>query len=327
MKTVVAVVFYSGLDDLDQCLKSIASESAAEARVVDTSPGQSAVELCLRHGAIHIAAPRNAGYAWALHQGFDSVPDEQFVFVCSNSDVVYQSGSLAELSALAARDESIVYPMQLTTPHGPVAPHIALTTFSPRSLLARWIGLGWKRGLRRQTHFVSQLSAQDGRFVPFPPEFGGSGAVIAMTAETWRRLDGLDRRFFLYEEDRALSLSARHLGISVGLALKARVVHAGGVMTRGLDFQTLDEAMTSERLLWEREFPGTGHLLIAVQRLGVGLRWIRALLRRRPEERRMYAALHRTLWRRDLLSSVPREADGFRRPRNYAFNPSEASRS
>lgn len=320
MKVVVAVVYYSGLTDLNRCLASLVGQPGVEveARVVDTSPRQDALAVAHRNGAVHVPAPRNAGYAWALHQGFDSVPDEDFVFVASNSDVVYLPGSLAELSSLAASDNSIVYPLQLESVDGPVAAHNALPSFSRGSVVVQWLGLGRRRECREHAEFVRSMEMESGRFLAFPRRFGGSGAVIAMTAHTWRRVDGLDRRFFLYEEDRALSLTARRLNIVDGLALRARVVHPGGVKSRGLNFQTLDEAMTSQRLLWSREKLGDSWPLVQAQRLGVALRWLRAVLGRRPEERRMYAALHRTLWNRRRITSVPREADGFRRPRNYS---------
>jgi GT2 family glycosyltransferase len=66
------------------------------------------------------------------------------------------------------------------------------------------------------------------------------GHYMMVRAEVWRRLEGLDERFFLYAEEQDMCTRARNAGHKVGIVLASKVLHDAGS----------GELLSERRLLW-----------------------------------------------------------------------------
>jgi hypothetical protein len=101
-----------------------------------------------------------------------------------------------------------------------------------------------------------------------------------MSRKTFDQLGGWDESFFLYDEDTDLSMRAHASHIPLGIATRARVLHAGGYKLV-TDLPTLESpSCVSERLLWAKHGIGREREILAVQKAGISSRRIARAARR-----------------------------------------------
>lgn len=88
---------------------------------------------------------------------------------------------------------------------------------------------------RRASRVACSLFLLSKRSSTLPRLVKAPGTFIGMETTIAQRLEGpFDRDFFLYGEDRDMTLRARRLGIPLRLVRDARVLHPGGASTEGM---------------------------------------------------------------------------------------------
>lgn len=171
--------------------------------VVDNGSTDDSVQVAKSLGATVISVEQNIGFSAANNRGLTSASGDDIAFV--NPDVRVDYADLAQLSSAIAELGGLVSPQLLNTdgtlqPNGRGAP-----------LLAHKV-------LNRAT---SEDRGNGYRLLAAPTErksvFWLIGAVVAGDAETIRALGGWSERFFLYYEDKDISIRAWRQGHAVTL--------------------------------------------------------------------------------------------------------------
>lgn len=309
----VVVVFHSGLEGLKACLKSI-KESCPPARVcvVDASSRGDAREVAVLFACRWIDGKRNAGYAWGAHLGlvsFDTAPD---VVVISNPDVRFEGGCLQLLASSSLEHYGICYPIQYTSNGDPAVFNI-LPQLTLRTSTAAWIGVLRRSGRRRRAGIVD-FARTSGEDVRLAVDLAGSGAVVAMPVDLWHQLGGLDKDYFLFEEDRTLGKRASDVGSGSYLCGSARVMHDGGFNNRDRSLLSVAEPVVSEQLAWKKYGNRRGLPIVSLQVIGLAGRCFLSGVHGRRVDARIYFTAALVALRHSRGSVLIYAADGLRIP-------------
>ena len=211
--TVVVVNYRSGLH-LGTCLDALLShhqDLPIEVIVVDNASGDdsfAAARAGAKAGKVTaLESERNLGLAGGVNLALERARGRYMAVV--NPDTVAQPGWLEPLVAVMEGDEGI----------GVACPLILLTGTDRVNSAGQHIhvsGLGFNRLLGAPAAKVGELAHE----VP-----GLHGACFLIRTELLRQLGGWDETGFLYQEDVALSWSARLVGASIVCVPAARVAH------------------------------------------------------------------------------------------------------
>ncbi len=179
--------------------------------VVDNGSTDDSVQVAESLGARVIVAEKNLGFSAANNLGLRSAQGEYIAFV--NPDARVVASDLDELASAIDELGGLVSPQLLNTdgtlqPNGRGAP-----------LLLHKI---LNRASERQQDNGYRLYAADGERRNV---FWLIGAVVAGSAATMRALGGWNDRFFLYYEDKDLSIRAWRAGFPVTLLGSVRWTH------------------------------------------------------------------------------------------------------
>jgi hypothetical protein len=160
------------------------------------------------------------------------------------------------------------------TPWSVFSSAVGLAKLFPRSPLFNWEAMGdWQRDSVREVDIVV-------------------GCFLLIRTSLWRRLDGFDRRYFMYGEDADLCLRARALGYRPMITPDARIMHLVGASTA----KPADKAVAVLRAkvtLIRDHWPAWQIWLgIALMWLMAAMRGLGSLVARSPSER----ARLRQLW-------------------------------
>jgi GT2 family glycosyltransferase len=279
----VIVVTYRSRQHVPSCLDALpaaADDVPWDLFVVDNASDDGTMEwLRGRVGAERLLGnEENRGFAAAVNQAAARSEDDLLLL---NPDAVLEPRALARLVRELQADAAIgaAGPQLLNRDGSPQAsawllPGAATLAFDalmmhnafPRARWHRWRTAGG--------------AAED---VP-----SLSGACLLVRRACWRRLQGLDERFFLYYEDIDFCARARAAGYRLRLVPEARCQHALG----GSAFQDRRRFVLhfheSRRRYLHKHHPGLrGRLLVAVDVFGLAVRALAHALRgrlgRRPE--------------------------------------------
>lgn len=243
----VVVVAYRSADTLTDCLASILADPQTRVVVVDNADDQGTRDACTAVGRDHPdrfrydSPGRNLGYAGACNRGLAALGASDLVAVV-NPDVAL-SRPLSELASLPEFRAGDVIAGRLRSS----GPDGALNA-RPAVSLGRELG---KALVGSRAYRSSALAVPDGQVHEVDQL---DGALLLLTAGTWRELGGFDERFELYYEDVDLCARVRRSGRCL-LANTAWGAHIGGHSFRasnGRAYVALRVSRTRYLLKWWR---------------------------------------------------------------------------
>ena len=164
----------------------------------------------------------NRGFAAGINAGVAEASGE--LLLVGNPDIEFHEGALAPLVAALQNGWDVVGPQFVLGDF--LLPPSDLQT--PRAELARLAAGRWPRlGHRVLTAQARRWCASwEGRETM--PNSALSGALLAYSAETARRVGPWDEEYFLYFEETDWLRRARRAGLRLGLEPRARVSHHWG---------------------------------------------------------------------------------------------------
>lgn len=241
MKLSILIVNWNSKEYLRKCLLSIRETCGRiepQIVVVDGGSFDGCAEMLNAEfpEVEFIQSPENIGFGRANNIGFERVTGEALLLL--NPDTELRPGAVdALLRGLQEQPGSGLVGARLLNSDGSLqfaAVHPLPTPWNAAMdsdwLRRRW----WKRKNRRNAT------------VPFEVE-AVSGACMMMRAETFRRLEGFDPRYFMYAEDMDLCFRVRRSGLGIFHAPRAAIVHHGGGSSR-LQFSRFSTVMIREAL-------------------------------------------------------------------------------
>lgn len=206
--------------------------------VVDNCSTDSSVETAQSLGAKVIKLPRNAGFSAANNVGLTSAAGKYVAFV--NPDVRVDWQSLTKLEELIDETGGIVSPQLLnpdgsTQPNGRGAPSL-LSKVGNR--LGRGAVVGYQvTADKGQSKYVAWLI----------------GATVAARSETFVRIGAWDESYFLYYEDKDLSLRAWRNHVPVLLAGDVNWSHSWARATKHFAWAPWKREFASAFTFYRRE--------------------------------------------------------------------------
>ncbi len=205
--SAIVVAFRSG-EALTRCLETLlAARGILEIIVVDNGDGGPEIEAARGLAGVRIVEPdANLGYGGGCNAGAAAARGDILLFL--NADTQVDAGAPETLAAALADPEIGVAVPRLLLADDP-------TRLNAAGNVVHLTGLAWPGRWGEPADPPGEL-----RDVPY-----GSGAALAMRAETFRRLDGFAEELWLYQEDLELSWRARLAGLRVVLEPAAAVSH------------------------------------------------------------------------------------------------------
>ena len=210
----VVVLNWNGRRPLAACLDSLAGIDGRECFVVvvDNGSGDGSAEFVRERGDVTLvalpenrrfAAGNNAGAEEAIRRGAE-------ILLILNNDTVVEPGALPQL-VTAMEERSL----DLAGPRIVFAAERNRIWYGGGHFSARtgWVG---HRALRRPVG-----SGAD----PAGPTDWVTGCALAIRADLWQRLGGLDAGYYIYAEDVDLCLRARAAGATIGYCPEATIAH------------------------------------------------------------------------------------------------------
>lgn len=215
MRLGVVVLNWNGREHLARCLDSLERSDHPDffVLVVDNGStdgsaelvrGRSSVELLALDSNRRFAHGNNAGAERAIELGAQ-------LLLILNNDTTVAPDALRELTAsMEAQDVDLAAP-RIVYADRPDRIWYGGGVFSART------GYVAHRALRRPVSSGSD---------PAGPTDWATGCALAIGADLWQTLGGLDTGFYIYSEDVDLCLRARAAGARIGYCPTARVEHA-----------------------------------------------------------------------------------------------------
>lgn len=206
--------------------------------VVDNNSTDSSAATARELGAKVIELGSNAGFSAANNRGLSAAGGKYIAFV--NPDVIVQWDSLGELEALIDTSGGLVAP-QLVNPDGSLQPNGR----GAPSLMNK---------VRNRTNATAestyQVTANRGeiKYVAWL-----IGAVVAGASETMLQLEGWDESYFLYYEDKDLSLRAWRSGVPVLLDGNVSWIHSWARATKNFAWAPWKREIASAFTFYRRE--------------------------------------------------------------------------
>ena len=241
----VVVVAYRSAATLELCLASILADANTRVIVVDNSSDPDTRRLCALVAKTHPGRliyddpGVNLGYAKASNRGLAALEPFELVAVV-NPDVALDR-SLSELAAIPEFEPADVIAGRLRSPGSARS-----LNARPRVSIAREFG---KALFGSRIYSQPELVVPDGRVHQVDQL---DGALLLLSAVTWRRLGGFDERFELYYEDVDLCSRVRQMGRCL-LANAPWGAHVGGHSFKRSDgraFVALRVSRTRFALKW-----------------------------------------------------------------------------
>lgn len=222
-------------------------------------------------GASVIASARNVGYGAACNLGARALRTPLVLF--ANNDVEPAPGAIAALAAALDRDPR----------NAAAGPVFTDERGAPRSSLRR-APTPWR--ILCENLFLP-------RIFPFVPLFHGHhttkgnplrarpvetllGAFFLVRREAFEEAGGFDEAYFFYAEETDLFARLRARGWKILLEPAARVIHAEGVASEGVDTGTLDRWLHEGLLRYAGSHHGEAGARSSARwlRVGARLRWL-----------------------------------------------------
>jgi hypothetical protein len=284
----VVVVSYRVRRLLRDCLESLRHQSGIdlEILVVDNASGDGSVEMVAGEfpEVRLVANTRNAGFARANNQALALARGVWLLLL--NPDTVVPPGALRTIVDVFGRNPRA----------GCVGPALTNPDGSPQPCRHAFPTLA---NLTMEAFGLHRLAIRIGFGGPIeaPAPAGGegpvdwvSGACMAISRESYRRVGGLDETSFMYGEEMDWSWRARARGFDTVHSDRAHVMHHGGAAGEGIEAPLFVRNIEA-RLAFMRRYHGSVQAAMAreVMTFGSGLRWlfwrIRGAFERSPRPR------------------------------------------
>ncbi|RKZ17131.1 glycosyltransferase family 2 protein [bacterium] len=210
----VVVLNWNGRDHLVSCLDSLAACDHPDhfVLVVDNGSHDGSVEMVRAREGVQLLAldqnlrfsgGNNAGAARAIELGAE-------VLLILNNDTLVEPDALAALAT------------QMDAGHFDLAGPRIVYADRPERI---WYGGGiFRPRLGHVAHRAIRRSAGDGAD-PAGATDWVSGCALAIRADLWQELGGLDEAYYIYSEDVDLCMRARARGASIGYCPAATIRH------------------------------------------------------------------------------------------------------
>lgn len=224
--------------------------------VVDNGSTDSSVEVARALGAIVIESGRNLGFSAANNKGLKRARGNYVAFV--NPDVRVEFADLERLADRIDRCGGLVSP-QLMNDDGSEQPNGRGAPFLLHKVLNRLPG-----GSHLHDKYLLFADRNQERYA-----FWLVGAVVAGSSKTFALLGGWNERFFLYYEDKDISIRAWQIGLPVVLSGQFRWTHGWARETRRFRLTP-----------WAREISSLATFYCIYPEFLFGARWAR---KRHPE--------------------------------------------
>lgn len=249
----VVVLNWNGRAHLDACLRSLAASDHPDHFVVVVDNGSeddsvawmrahhAEVELLALDANLRFAGGNNLGAARALERGAEIV-------LVLNNDTEVAPDTLRRIAEAFTEVEV-----------GIVGPRIVYA----REPTKIWYGGGiYHRRSGRASHRALRAAADAG-LDPAGPTDWVTGCALAVRAQAWRALGGLDEGFYIYSEDVDFCLRARAAGWLVRYQPAACVLHAVSASVGGhfSPFKAYHRTRSRRQLFRRHGQRGLGELL------------------------------------------------------------------
>lgn len=226
MHVAVAIVGFRNVQDISRCLAALARSTYADFEIVICENGgrpafdalARAVPQTLAGGqpVRMVEAPRNLGYAGGVNAAMAAAPDADLWWVL-NPDTEAQPQTMAALVARMAVGDCDAAGGTLLRPDGTVQSWGGHW----RGWLARAVSIGFGRSMADPPS-AAAIEARQNYL---------SGASMMIGRRFLGAVGPMREDYFLYCEEVEWCLRARRLGMRLGFAPEARVLHAGGATT------------------------------------------------------------------------------------------------
>jgi len=227
----VVVVNYNTRERTLTCLRSLADQQIRGLEIVVVDNGStdgSAVQIAREvPEAVMIEAGENLGFARGVNRGVAAASGDYVILL--NPDTTVLPGSLEALLEFAVtHPEHGLYGGRTVTPDGDLDPRSCWGAPTLWSLLcfATGASTAFKGSTLLDPESLGSWQRDTVREVPIV-----TGCLLLMKTEDYRRMGGMDERYFLYGEDADFSLRAAAAGHRPVLVPGAVIVHDVGVST------------------------------------------------------------------------------------------------
>jgi GT2 family glycosyltransferase len=211
----VVVLNWNGREHLGPCLDSLLRSDHPDfvVVVVDNGSRDGSVEYLRERGDVELVAleenrrfsgGNNAGAQRAIEMGAD-------VLLILNNDTTIDPGALSALSDAVAGEGFGLAAPRIVFADDPGRIWYGGGSFSP------WTGYVGHRAIRRPVDAGADAAGETDWV---------TGCALAIRADLWQRLGGLDSAYYIYAEDVDLCLRARDLDETIAYRPNAVVCHA-----------------------------------------------------------------------------------------------------
>ncbi len=210
--TSIVIVNFNGRNYLDECLSALKANSDCPIEIIlvdNASTDGSAEYLDTHYPDLNaIKNPVNTGYASGINLGAQAAKGKYLVFL--NADVIVEPNWLSPIQEF----------LDATPDAGAINPCILL--YQPTNMInalgqnIHVTGLGFNRKLNRP---ISEVDVVPTRVS------GLQGGAVAMRAEVFQQIGGMNEFYFLYHEDVEFSLRLSAAGYSMYSVPASRVRH------------------------------------------------------------------------------------------------------
>lgn len=269
----ILIVSFETVVLTDRCLDALAEAAPAtttEVIVIDNASSDGSADMMRAdHPTVTLVANRtNVGFAQAVNQGARLARAPLLMLL--NPDTIPTPGSIDAIVAFArAHPGHGVYGGRTLRPDGQLDPRSCWGTMSLWSLFC----------------FATMIDVAGRRTRLFDPESLGAwprdsvrevgmitGCFLLAEADAWRRLGGLDERFFMYGEDQDLALRAHRAGFHPIMTPDAAVMHVGAASPIDDVQKTIWKLQARATIVRSRWSPARSHLGMALLLVGVATR-------------------------------------------------------
>lgn len=277
----VVVLNWNGREHLGPCLDSLLRSDHPDfvVVVVDNGSRDGSLEYLQERGDVEVVAlgenrrfsgGNNAGAERAIELGADAL-------LILNNDTTIDPGALGVLSRAVLNEGYGVAAPRIVFADDPGRIWYGGGSFSP------WTGYVGHRAIRRPV---------DAGADPAGETDWVTGCALAIRADLWQRLGGLDSAFYIYAEDVDLSLRARGLGEVIAYRPEALVYHAVSASVGGgsSPFKAYHRTRARRQLLRRHGRGGFWPLGLWVQDVSWAL--LRLLKGRADAARAVFKAVH-----------------------------------
>ncbi len=216
----LVVVTYNSADMIGDLLDSVAAATGRHRTrivVVDNASTDDTAAVVEQRGDCLLLRAANRGYAAGLNAGVHALAGDGPILFC-NPDVRLETGSIERLvDQLSRSDVGVVVP-RLVDEDGQVA-----RSLRREPTVARTLGAGDSR-----VALLSEIVNDPRAYNEEQDVDWATGAVMVVSRQCYRDLDGLDESFFMYSEETDFCLRAQDLGYLVRYTPRATAMHVGG---------------------------------------------------------------------------------------------------